>query len=50
LSPSARRAADLASREWYKKSADVWNEWKRRGAATPESELERRKVERLLGN
>jgi eukaryotic-like serine/threonine-protein kinase len=50
LSASERRAADVASREWYKKSADVWNEWKRRGAATPESELERRKVERLLGN
>jgi serine/threonine protein kinase len=43
-----RQAAGAASREWYRKSADVWNEWNRRGAATPESESERRKVERLL--
>jgi serine/threonine protein kinase len=43
-----RQAAEAASREWYRKSADVWNEWNRRGAATPESESERRKIEGLL--
>jgi serine/threonine protein kinase len=48
LSPSARLAAEAESHQWFQKSADAWNEWNRRGAATPESELERRKVERLL--
>jgi hypothetical protein len=48
LSPSERRAAETEDRQWYQKSADIWNEWFRRGAATPESEVERRKVERLL--
>jgi hypothetical protein len=43
-----RRVAENAAREWYQKSADVWAEWNRRGAASPESELERRKVDRLL--
>ena len=43
-----RRAAQAEAREWYQKSAEVWNEWVKRGAATPESEVERRKVERLL--
>jgi serine/threonine protein kinase/tetratricopeptide (TPR) repeat protein len=43
-----RRAANAHASEWYQKSADVWNEWHRRGAATPESEAERHKVERLL--
>jgi hypothetical protein len=47
-SPSQREAALAASRQWYQKSADVWAEWNRRGAATPESELERRKVEGFL--
>jgi serine/threonine protein kinase len=36
------------SRDWYAKSADVWNEWVKRGAATPDSEVERHKVARLL--
>jgi len=27
---------------------EVWEEWNRRGATTPESEAERRKVERVL--
>lgn len=48
LPPSERRSAETKARQWYQKSADVWNEWFRRGAATPESEAERRKVEHLL--
>ena len=48
LSASEREDAGAASHQWYQKSAAVWDEWNRRGAATPESELERRKVERLL--
>ena len=48
FSPSERSAAVAESHQWFQKSADVWNEWNRRGAATPESEIERRKVERLL--
>jgi eukaryotic-like serine/threonine-protein kinase len=48
LSASDRRAAETKAHQWYLKSADVWNGWVRRGAATPESEVERRKVERLL--
>jgi eukaryotic-like serine/threonine-protein kinase len=43
-----RRAAQAEAREWYQKSSGVWNEWIRRGAATPESEAARHKVERLL--
>jgi eukaryotic-like serine/threonine-protein kinase len=43
-------AAKADSLIWYRKSLDVWSEWNKRGAATPESELERHKVERLLGN
>ena len=50
LSPSDRRTAEAESHQWFQKSADAWSEWDRRGAATPESELERLKVERLLGN
>jgi len=48
LSPSERHAAEVDSREWYRKSAAVWTEWNRRGAATAESEVERRKVARSL--
>jgi tetratricopeptide (TPR) repeat protein len=48
FSASEKEAARAASRQWYQKSAAVWDEWNRRGAATPESEIERRKVERLL--
>ena len=47
-SPSERGDGEAAARDWYSKSADVWKEWNRRGAATPESELERHKIERLL--
>jgi tetratricopeptide (TPR) repeat protein len=48
LSHGERHSAAVSSREWYRKSLDVWSAWSRRGAATPESELERRKLERLL--
>jgi tetratricopeptide (TPR) repeat protein len=48
LSPPERLAAEAESQTWYQRSADVWATWNRRGAATPESEHERRKVEHLL--
>jgi hypothetical protein len=48
LSLSERVAAEAESRTWYQRSADVWATWEKRGAATPESEHERRKVEHLL--
>jgi hypothetical protein len=48
LSPAEWEAAATAARDWYGKSAAVWNEWVKRGAATPESEIERQKVEHLL--
>jgi serine/threonine protein kinase len=47
--PSADRdSAAAAAHDWYGKSLDVWKEWSRRGAATPESELERHKLEQLV--
>jgi len=49
LSASERRDAARSSQEWYRKSIEIWGEWNRRGGATPESEVERRKLERLLG-
>ena len=48
LSLPERLAAEPESRTWYQRSADLWATWNRRGAATPESEHERRKVEHLL--
>jgi serine/threonine protein kinase len=48
ISASERRTAEADARQWYLKSASVWSEWNNRGAATPESEFERRKVERFL--
>jgi eukaryotic-like serine/threonine-protein kinase len=45
---SERQTAQANARQWYLKSAAVWNEWGRRGAATPESEKERRRVEGLI--
>jgi eukaryotic-like serine/threonine-protein kinase len=48
ISSSEGQTARASAREWYRKSAAVWDEWRRRGAATPESEMERRKVEGLL--
>jgi eukaryotic-like serine/threonine-protein kinase len=48
LPPAERWNAAAASREWYRKSLETWTTWNRRGAATPESEHERHKVERLL--
>jgi eukaryotic-like serine/threonine-protein kinase len=46
--PGERLAAETESRNWYKKSAAVWTTWDARDAATPESERERRTVERAL--
>jgi tetratricopeptide (TPR) repeat protein len=43
-----RQRAEGEARQWFQKSADVWNEWSRRGVATPESTMEQRRVERLL--
>jgi hypothetical protein len=48
LSPPEWLAAEAESRTWYQRSADVWATWNKRGAATPESEHERRKIEHLL--
>jgi len=48
VSSPERKAAETEARRWYRKSADAWNEWNRRGVATPESELEQHKVERYL--
>jgi serine/threonine protein kinase len=48
LSPAERWNAAAASRDWYQKSLETWTTWNKRGAATPESERERNKVERLL--
>jgi hypothetical protein len=48
LSSSERLGAEAESLTWYRRSADVWATWNKRGAATPESERERRKVERLI--
>jgi hypothetical protein len=48
ISSSEQQTAQADARQWYAKSGAVWDEWKRRGAATPESEIERRKVEHLL--
>jgi eukaryotic-like serine/threonine-protein kinase len=47
-SPPQSVAAEGEALGWYRKSADAWMTWDARGAATPESERERRKVERLL--
>jgi eukaryotic-like serine/threonine-protein kinase len=47
---NVRRKAGVIeeSRQWHSKSLDIWNEWRRRGAATPGSEIELHKVQRLL--
>jgi serine/threonine protein kinase len=50
VSASERQAAQAEEREWFSKSDAVWNEWKRRGAATPASEHERLKVEQVLAS
>jgi hypothetical protein len=47
--PSAERlTAEAESRRWYSKSSAAWSTWNERGAATPESERERHKVESFL--
>lgn len=47
-SAEEKQTAQADARQWYRKSADVWNAWNSRGATTPESEVERHKIERLL--
>jgi eukaryotic-like serine/threonine-protein kinase len=46
--PAQRRIAELQAHQWYLRSLDAWTEWVRRGAATPDSEAERHKLERRL--
>jgi serine/threonine protein kinase len=48
LTSKDRQTARANASQWYSRSVGVWNEWRRRGAATPESEFERRRVVRLL--
>jgi tetratricopeptide (TPR) repeat protein len=48
LTSENRQTAQANARQWYLKSIGVWTDWRKRGAATPESEVERHKVERLL--
>jgi eukaryotic-like serine/threonine-protein kinase len=47
--PSARRRiAGRQARQWYLRSLDAWTEWVRRNVATPDSEVERYRLERRL--
>jgi len=47
--PSAERlTAEAESLRWYSKSSAAWSTWNERGAATPESERERHKVDNFL--
>lgn len=48
LSSAERLTAQAESRRWYAKSAEAWSTWNIRGAATPESERARHRVENLL--
>jgi eukaryotic-like serine/threonine-protein kinase len=48
LPSTERLTAEAESRRWYSKSAEAWSTWNKRGAATPESERERHKVENFL--
>jgi serine/threonine protein kinase len=48
LSSAERARAEAEARSWYSRSAEVWSTWNKRGAATPESERERHKVENFL--
>jgi tetratricopeptide (TPR) repeat protein len=48
FSAQERQTAEAEARLWYGRSADLWSEWNRRGVATPESESQRREVERRL--
>jgi serine/threonine protein kinase len=45
---SDRWAAEADADQWYRKSADVWREFDKRGAATPASQSELRKIKDLL--
>jgi tetratricopeptide (TPR) repeat protein len=44
------QTAKAKALQWYRRSADVWSEWNRRGVATPESEIQRRRLEGYLEN
>jgi hypothetical protein len=46
-SSSDRRSAEEAARAYYRSSEQVWDEWVRRGAETPESKRESMRVRRL---
>jgi tetratricopeptide (TPR) repeat protein len=48
LTSAERLTAEAESRRWYAKSSEAWSTWIERGAATPESERERRKVQNVL--
>jgi len=48
FSAAERQTAEAQARQWFLKSSEVWDEWERRGASTPESKAERRKIEHLL--
>ena len=48
FSAAERKTAEALARQWFLKSTEVWDEWERRGASTPESQAERRKIEHLL--
>jgi eukaryotic-like serine/threonine-protein kinase len=48
FAPTQRRTAEIQASQWYLRSLDAWMEWVRRGAATPDSEAERHKLERRL--
>ena len=44
---SDRRSAEEAARAYYQSSEEIWDEWVRRGAETPESKRESMRVRRL---
>jgi tetratricopeptide (TPR) repeat protein len=48
FSVAQRRAAEAQAPQWYLRSLSAWKEWARRGAATPDSEAEKHKLERRL--
>lgn len=50
FSPPERQIAEEQARLWYGRGDDIWNEWNRRGVATPESEIHRRSVESNLAS
>ena len=47
-SSSEKRSAEEAARTYYRSSEQVWDEWVRRGAETPESKRESMRVRRVI--